>query len=205
MLHVFNHLLGMLAPVTPLLVEEAWDYAPEALKQNATHPLRRVYPTAPESWSNEPFAADLPLLLASKEAVNAAQEQARGAKQIGSSLESAVVLRLPASSPDAYALFRTYESELEALFVVSDVTLVLEGDTDSSSKPLTTSAFSSTFEVGNGAKATVHVSAIEQTVPGKAKCGRCWRYAAPADVEADKALCERCAKVCMDLTHETKD
>jgi isoleucyl-tRNA synthetase len=55
--HVFNHLLGMLSPVTPLLVEEVWQYAPNGISAVDTHPLQRLYPVAPPEWRGEDTAA----------------------------------------------------------------------------------------------------------------------------------------------------
>ncbi|EEY21309.1 isoleucyl-tRNA synthetase [Verticillium alfalfae VaMs.102] len=63
--------------------------------------------------------ADLHLLLSVHAAVKAALERARLAKMLGSSLQSAVVVSVPAA-PSAAVLAR-YAADLDALFVVSSV------------------------------------------------------------------------------------
>ena len=108
------------------------------------------------------------------DAVKAAQEEARGQKLVGSSLQSAVVFDLPA---EARAIFQRYESELETMFVVSSVEL--DGATDTDWK------FSEQFETPGG-------KGVAWVVPPKeAKCPRCWRYVAPVEDE----LCGRCKDV----------
>lgn len=189
MLHIYDHLLGMLAPITPLLVEEAWSHTPEAIKRDATHPLQRLYPTAPSEWKKESLEGDLPLLLAAKDAVNVAQEQARAAKQVGSSLQSAIVLSFPPSEVKLHRLFQSYEDELEALFVVSSVKLV-RGDAAAPDLGDFNREFSGAFETGNGSQAMAYAFAHDQ-----GKCARCWRYAASTDVKPDQALCARCETV----------
>jgi isoleucyl-tRNA synthetase len=198
MYHMYNYLLGMLAPLTPMLVEEAWEHTPEALKRDAIHPLRRLYPTAPELWRNESLEAVLPLFLRAKEAVNAAQERLRLDKQIGSSLESVITLSFPASTSELYTVFQAYEPELEALFVTSKLTLVLESE--GQEQPTTTDGpidcvASAPFGLDSRVEAAVHAHSVKYMQPPKSKCARCWRHAAPADVEEDQALCGRCMRV----------
>ncbi|KAG7120292.1 Isoleucine--tRNA ligase like protein [Verticillium longisporum] len=67
---VFHGLLRMLAPMAPLLVEEAWAHRPAWMQQDAslTHPLRALASTPlfdPARLTHAPAAlrADLPLLL----------------------------------------------------------------------------------------------------------------------------------------------
>jgi isoleucyl-tRNA synthetase len=90
-------LLKMLAPVTPLLVEEVWDHMPPTLKTNTGHPARALWtPLTPPS---HPSAAQLGTMLSDVNAlstsIKSAQESLRADKKIGSSLESSVTLYLP--------------------------------------------------------------------------------------------------------------
>ena len=191
LLHVYDHLMGMLTPVTPLLVEEAWKHTPDAIRAAATHPLRRSYPTPPPKWNNERIKADLPVLLAANDAVKAAQERARTAKQLGSSLQSAVVLYLSTQetrhSTSASEILERHLPELEALFVVSSVSIV-HGRPLKIHTPLSTYAAEFATETDSSAVAYI-------LPPEGAKCIRCWRYAAPTDVEPAEALCPRCEAV----------
>ncbi|KAI9825817.1 MAG: isoleucine-tRNA ligase [Thelocarpon impressellum] len=185
LLHVYDHLLGMLAPVTPLLVEEAWQHTPDTIKANSTHPLQRIYPTSPAEWYDATLAHDLPYLLAANDAVKTSQERSRAERQLGSSLQSTITLTLPSpTSTAALDLFRRYEDELAGLFVVSGVSL------SRSAPPTSSFAYSTEFEAPGGVRGTAHVFPPEQ-----AKCPRCWRYTAP---EAE-ALCGRCEAVVGDL------
>lgn len=122
--HIFQGSLQMLAPITPVLVEEAWEHRPEWLKQNQVnqHPLHQVFnPERPLQLERYLYAGvekDVPWLLNANMAIKAAQEEARSAKLIGSSLQSSVVLVLPET---ARAMFERYGNDLEAIFVVSSL------------------------------------------------------------------------------------
>lgn len=176
----FQGILQMLSPVTPMLVEEAWDHRPQWMKENADeiHPLHRTIDRSKPWTLGNPKdgdeAKDLPWLLNANTAIKTAQEEARTKKLIGSSLQSSVLLQLPA---EAKALFQGYEDELEAIFVVSSVEM--NGDVEGEWK------FSAEFDAPGG-KATAWV-----LPPKEAKCPRCWRYVAPKEDE----LCKRCDTV----------
>ncbi|KAF4635392.1 hypothetical protein G7Y89_g2706 [Cudoniella acicularis] len=176
---LFNGLLKMLAPITPNIVEEAWDHRPEWIKsENQVHPSYRPL--------NEPvidlervaidpgLRDDIPWLLNANSAIKAAQEEARAQKLIGSSLESSVVLDLPS---EAREIFQRYGDELESIFVVSSVDL-------SSQSTEQAWQFSAEFDAPGG-KGTAWIFP-----PRDAKCPRCWRYVAPVD-----ELCKRCKDV----------
>jgi isoleucyl-tRNA synthetase len=176
---IFNGLLRMLAPITPHLVEEVWEHRPEWLKaEDHVHPLQRTLndPVIPASRSlkDENLLNDLPWLMNANAAIKSAQEEARAAKKIGSSLESSIVLDLPEQAKE---VFQRYQDELEAIFVVSDV--ALEGGHDGEW------SYSASFEtVGGQGKAWV-------LPPKEHKCPRCWKYVAPVEDE----LCKRCEDV----------
>jgi isoleucyl-tRNA synthetase len=117
---------------------------------------------------------DLPWLLNANTAVKTAQEEARGKKIIGSSLESSVVLQLPSQ---ALGVFERYADELETIFVVSSVKS--GGEVEGAWK------YCCDFDVPGG-KGTAWV-----VPPEEHKCPRCWRYVAPVEDE----LCTRCEEV----------
>lgn len=176
--HVFQGLCQMLAPVTPMLVEEAWTHRPAWLKE-MTDVVSPFYRTIDEVQSQFPaiskeIGEDFPYLNKAYDAIKTAQEEARTAKLVGSSLQSSVVLLLP---PEADALFRKYEDELDALFVVSNVSLntAIQGEWQ----------YEAAFETLGG-------SGLAVVLPAKQpKCPRCWRYVAPAEDH----LCGRCEDV----------
>ncbi len=191
--HIYRYLQAMLAPVTPLLVEETWNYTPQAIKNNDGHPLKRIFPTIPPDWDNPTHATALPYLMAANTAVKAAQELARTKKQMGSSLQCSVLLNIDLSKTidhrPALKLLTEYKDELETLFVVSSVDIGMGPDVPSS---VATAAWhhATRLSMPDGCQATAYVYA-----PAKAKCTRCWRYVAPTDVTEEEALCDRCVGV----------
>ena len=177
---IFHGLLRMLTPITPSLVEEAWDHRPQWMKdEDQIHPFHHTLAdqlTERNPQPTEHVQGDIPWLLNAKSAIQAAQEQARSAKLIGSSLESSVILQLP---PEAHELFNRYADELDSIFVSSSVEInkPVEGEW----------SFSSEFDTPNG-----EAAGVAWAVPAKdSKCSRCWRYVAPAD----DTLCHRCEGV----------
>lgn len=190
--HIFTHLLAFLSPITPVLVEEVWSHAPSSLRATQQHPLQRLYPIPPPSWFNATLASHLPYLVHAKAAVNAAQEQARDAKHMGSSLESEVVLHLP--TRQSYNLFKQYDTDLEELFIVSGVKMIdseppyllgVENREWVYSRELIVPS-NEGGEEEKGGKAYI-------LPPSRRKCERCWRFVVPMDKAS--MLCERCEDV----------
>lgn len=177
---IYMGLMHMLAPITPALVEESWEHRPQWMKDNTSpvHPLQRSTDELRLlSYQFPPgLATEISHLMSANAAIKTAQEEARAAKLVGSSLQSSVVLALPIESQD---LFQRYADELPDLFVVSAVEFGSAEDRAAEWK------FKADFEVPGG-KATAWV-----LPPKEEKCPRCWRYVAPAEDE----LCGRCADV----------
>ncbi|KUJ23791.1 isoleucyl-tRNA synthetase [Mollisia scopiformis] len=182
---IFHGLLRMLTPITPNLVEEAWDHRPEWMKEEVQiHPFHRTLDepiiTSECISKSETLILDLSWLLNANAAIKASQEEARANKKIGSSLECSVVLEFPVEEKDVKTpqqIFERYADELESIFVVSSVEI--NGPVDGPWK------YSTTFDVPGG-KATAWV-----LPPKEKKCPRCWRYVAPIEDE----LCERCEEL----------
>ncbi|KAH8690083.1 putative isoleucyl-tRNA synthetase [Talaromyces proteolyticus] len=189
--HIYTFLQELLAPITPLLVEESWEHASDKIKSHIEHPLRRVARFPPAEWFDEALSQDFPDLMAGNTALKALQESARVKKQMGSSLQSFVHIELPDDA--SLSTFQRYLDELPDLFVVSSVTLGMKGGGETQVRDRIEAAewsYVADFELPSSQeKATVHVYA-----PLDAKCPRCWRYAVPEDAEED-ALCVRCHDV----------
>ncbi|KAH6692649.1 isoleucyl-tRNA synthetase [Plectosphaerella plurivora] len=184
---IFHGFLRMLAPMTPLLVVEAWEHRPEWLQADASlpHPLHALYNSPlfdASRLTHDPttLRKDIPILMSTHNAVKAALEQARLAKVLGSSLQSAVVTST--SSPGLKETLERYAAELDGIFVVSSVDVTSEPPSSEASEWV----YTHEFEVDGGAKGVVTV-----LPPKQHKCNRCWRYLAP--VEDD--LCQRCDEV----------
>ncbi|OQE35149.1 hypothetical protein PENCOP_c014G01265 [Penicillium coprophilum] len=181
--YIYNHLQEVLAPITPVLVEETWEHTPESIRSQSKHPLQRIISAPAPDWQDLALDASYQELTVVHSAIKNLQEQARSKKQLGSSLQSFVHMELPDNS----GLFRQYLSELPDLFVVSSITLS-HGEalpTDISNAEW---QYEESFELG-GQPGKVYVYA-----PQASKCPRCWRYAVP-EPAMENAICDRCDTV----------
>ncbi|KAL8921699.1 MAG: hypothetical protein Q9208_005628 [Pyrenodesmia sp. 3 TL-2023] len=193
LLVIHQHLQTVLAPVTPLLIEETWEYTPDYIKENSHHPLQVRWDeqrAVLDGFQDPQLAKDLPMLHKAKEAINSAREQARSVGYGRLSLECFVILQVERSAAQC---FQRYLSDLAAIFVVSRVGICI------GTPPLQVSytewAFTHEFEV-DGAKVIAHAYK-----PSKAKCIRCWKFLAPVGAKAEEALCDRCEAVVEELRH----
>jgi isoleucyl-tRNA synthetase len=206
--HIFNELLAMLAPITPLMVEEVWDFVPPQIKISSQHPLQRTWTpfTTPATHAGPESAEELDLMLsyilAANTSIKLAQETARTKKLIGSGLESDVHLRFEPPSSElpsiAARLFSAAGCEmLAAAFVVSKVVIdagvtpnVTGSSTPEYDGQVGKEVFHLTWQREDGEEMTQ--SGVAYIVrPSGQKCGRCWRY---LHVNQD-GLCGRCDDV----------
>ena len=135
---ILSQLQAMLAPFTPLLVQESWEHSPESIKSGNEHVFGKVWTAPPSQWYDAALEKTyLPLVMAINTACKSAQERARVDKRMASSLECEVLIHAPgllcrSSSPeistgiDASLL----QSSLREILVVSDAT-VFDLGTDS--------------------------------------------------------------------------
>ncbi|KAL3469355.1 tRNA synthetases class I-domain-containing protein [Aspergillus californicus] len=192
LLHIYQQLQEVLAPITPLLVEETWEHTPDAISAENEHPLRRINTPPASEWQNVSLDADYQDIVAVHSAIKAAQEKARGQKQMGSSLQSFVHITLPKSA-ETSVLQRSLD-ELADIFVVSSVTL---GGSDEAVPGTIANAewqHSEEYELPNGSKGMAYVFS-----PQAAKCPRCWRYVVPEAEAAEEKACDRCEEVVQGL------
>ncbi|KAI6385779.1 hypothetical protein MCOR23_011555 [Pyricularia oryzae] len=187
---IFDGFCRMLAPMAPLVVEEAWDHAPQWLKETMPHPLQRLY--------NDPLIADpglltipeaklraaMPVLDAARVAINAAAELGRADKKIGQSLQSAVTLYSRFASANE-ALQLLSEEQLAAFYVVSCVKISTETPAGANGW-----LYSAKAKVEAGEAKDAVIKAVVRH-PSDHKCPRCWRYVA----EEEETLCGRCEDV----------
>lgn len=198
LLQIFSSLQQMLAPVTPLLIEEAWAYTPSQIREWHGYPFHRIWKAGDRcnvSWRNDQLRKDLPYLLQANTAVKRAQETARCAKKIGSSLQSFVVLRFKKKSENVedigLELFKRYQRYLDTLFVVSKVEICV-GNLPSSAATAEWS-YEDEIDIG-GSKVFIHVYP-----PQEAKCVRCWKYTVSPEPSDQIPLCGRCKEVVGEL------
>lgn len=215
----------ILAPITPLLVEESYEFSPpylkdselvpESLKPLAVHPLQRTWTNvvfdAPRA--DEPAIKSLPYILQINTAIKAAQERARAEKVLGQSLACDVLIchltrqDLPISDED-----------WQKLLVVSSVQQTI-------CDPEALKAFTSSMSQDEEQRSAVRLAVARQDVqqgkhswsfchevvdvnhkvlgyvhvrpPTGEKCARCWRFQAPAEIDQkyEAHLCGRCHNV----------
>ena len=111
----FERLTAWLSPLAPFTTDEAWT---SRFPDGGLNALREL-PETPDSWRNDAEAARWTQIRSVLEDVNAALEEKRTAKEIGSALEAAPVLVLPAADLAAFEgveaqdVFRTSAARLE--------------------------------------------------------------------------------------------
>ncbi|KAL4805306.1 isoleucyl-tRNA synthetase [Aspergillus unguis] len=189
--YMYQHLQEVLAPITPLLVEETWQHTPGAIQAQTGHPLQRIVTNPAPEWRDSSLSGDYQEIVAVHSAIKALLEKARGNKQTGSSLQSFVHIQLPQTNTQS--VFQRNLDELADIFVVSRVTM--SGSEEAIPDTVTNAEwqYSEEIELPNGDKGAVHVYS-----PQAAKCPRCWRYVIPEGEPADKA-CDRCEEVVQGL------
>ena len=166
-------LVRLLAPIMSFTCEEVWQYLPKMDSRPASVHLARF----PEA--KDVLGEDVPLedqqeqddwvkLLAVRDRVLKALEDARSQKQIGKSLEARV--KVTASDP-YYPVLEKYRPDLRYAFIVSQVELERSKN-------------------GSGELAV-------QVAPAAGKeCERCWNYSTHVgEDEKYPTVCERCAPV----------
>jgi isoleucyl-tRNA synthetase len=155
-------LARLLAPILPVTADQLWQHIPGP-RGKSVH--LEEFPQV-ESFVKPQLLATWDRLLSVRENVNAALEQKRKDKVIGTSLGAQVTIH--ATGPIA-ALLESHTHTLPMLFNVSDVVL-------------TVGATSGTDEV------RIEV----EKAPG-VKCARCWRFVPSVRTEPDCAgICDRC-------------
>ena len=215
-----HELTHMLAPITPLLMEEVWEHTPANQKENILSPNQRIWDhiNIPEfDHDPEEVERDMQIFQTVSSAVKAAQEKARQRGKLGSGLACSVEIVLPENvSDDVHTLLDDLETEeqLSEMLVVSEAS-VLPGDeetrraaeadiTDEQMKAVYAMRrewrdnvaweFSAEFECGTEEQPATGKAVV--LPPAGEKCDRCWQYTADEEMaEQQVTLCQRCADV----------
>ena len=195
-LQIYRQLQQLLYPITPLLIEEAWDYTPkqiQALEENPPGQRPRIQlDWHPQSSSQ--LQSDLRHLMDAHAMIKGIQETAREMKLMGDSLQSFVYLKITSRKPRD--LFDRYSShQLQNLLGVSS--LQISGDNAYLSE-IDQAKWSHEGKISvSGDEVLIHVYE-----PQQAKCVRCWRYAVPKEEiqkESEEAVCGRCVEAVEEL------
>ncbi len=167
----------LLAPILSFTCEEVWQHLP-AVAGRAESVHLATFPTAADVAGSDKLAEgpqkqDWPTLLAVREQVLKALEEARNSKNIGKSLEAQ--LAITAADP-AYSVLARHRNQLRYLFIVSSVAL--------------------TQSAANGNSGVQ----VEVTKADGAKCDRCWNYSTHVGEDHSyPTICERCSAVLKEL------
>jgi len=159
LLEIADALARMLGPILVFTADEIWENLPDRAEPSIHLAL---LPKAQEE-SHEALSSEWERLYAIRDDVLRALEEARVAKQIGSSLQAKVKLQ---ASGSALELLQRHQSDLRYLFIVSQVEL----------------------EQSGGDNVSISVSVAEG-----GKCERCWNYSTRVgESERFPTVCERC-------------
>ncbi|KAF5836404.1 tRNA synthetases class I-domain-containing protein [Dunaliella salina] len=209
-------LLADLAPLTPHMAEDAWQCMGSALRDGMASVFQAGGAAAEPEWTQMPEAEfqAWAKLLAVRDGVNGALEQARGAKAIGSSLDARVLLH--STEPGLAATLQGLQQagnsvdELKYLFIVSQAEVV---GTASAAQQAPYSevvpAATATTSQGmggsnNGPELGGDVTVGVERARGR-KCSRCWNYSETIGTHTSHPeLCERCTPIVLNMNFVPK-
>jgi isoleucyl-tRNA synthetase len=170
--HLLEGLVRLMAPILSFTAEEIWGYMPPAAARTPSV-LLADFPTVDPALRAPALGAEWETLLAVRSAVTKTLEGLRSAGEIGHSLEADVQL---AAAEPVRGILASHGESLAEIFIVSRVTLVVEGTLAGPSLP-------------------PGVTVTAKRVAGE-KCPRCWNYRDDAGRDARvPALCGRCVDV----------
>jgi isoleucyl-tRNA synthetase len=186
-----ENLARVIAPVLSHMAEDIWQNLPYETEFQSV--FEAGWAQLDPTWKQPDLVEPWGQLRAIRQEVNKVLEQARTAKEIGSSLEAKVLLYVPdavwrqqlqgMNPGDAIAADSLHVDELRYLFLVSQVEVL---DAPEPLKGLTFSSESDWLGVGV-------VDADGE------KCDRCWNYSTQVGDNSDHpTICERCVEALSD-------
>ncbi len=161
---IADSLARLLGPILAFTADEIWENLPAGAEARQVSVHLATFPEAREEADYERFT-NWERMFEVREDVLRALEEARTAKQIGSSLEARVEISAAGAT---YDLLEQYRDELRYLFIVSQVD-VLRAETGAN-------------------EVAIKILAAEGE-----KCERCWNYSTRVGESAKyPTVCERC-------------
>ena len=178
---ITSALVRLMAPVLVFTAEEIWRYLPKsqgdqpsvhmALFPDAGSLTAKLDAQRREAWEE---------LAKVRSAVLVKLEEARNAKAIGGALEARVLLAT--TSPKLHSLLKSYEKELPALLIVSQVVV----------EDAIVPAASVSADLPN-------IAIKVEKAEGK-KCDRCWNYSTHVgENQRYPTICERCSQALAEI------
>ena len=181
-----ENLAKAIAPVLSHMAEDIWQNLPYSVAQTSV--FESGWFNLADQWQQPQLAETWQQLRTIRQEVNKVLEQARTAKELGSSLEAKVLLSvadpdlrraLTAMNPDHAIAPGTHVDELRYLLLVSQVEVL---DSPDALQGLPYSSEADWLGIGV-------VKAEGQ------KCDRCWNYSTHVgESEADPTICDRCVE-----------
>ncbi|MEM6621457.1 MAG: isoleucine--tRNA ligase [Pseudomonadota bacterium] len=171
MTHVFDRLVGWLAPILPFTMEEVW-LCRHPAGDHSVH--LQDFADTPASWQDDALAAKWSTIWRVRRVVTGALEIERTEKRIGASLEAAPMVHVE----DAETLAILGTVEFADLCITSAIEI-----TD---RPAPATAFSLADVPG--------VAVVPSLAQGK-KCARCWKILPDVGTLKDPNLTARCHDV----------
>jgi len=162
-------LVKLYAPILPFTTEEIWSYLPQTNEgyEKSVHLSR--FPDPNPKYIDDSLADRWEKLFAIREEINQTLEETRRKKEIGSSLQAEVIIKVRGKQ---LSLLKKYESFLPTLFIVSKVSIEEKSDKESKG-----------------------MDVLIKNAPGE-KCERCWNYHVTVGKNPDHpTLCQRCSNV----------
>ena len=184
---VVTGLARLMAPILSFTAEDVWDVLPSgrdtaSSTRDSVHLL--TFPNPVSLDNQDALETRWKRLLDIRSLALGMLERRRQDKTIGSSLEAKVTVTVP--TREQYDLLHSYEENLPALFIVSQVTLGLDE-----------------HGAAAGADADAHKESTEshgilisvERAEGQ-KCERCWKYRPSVGNDSrHPTLCDRCIEV----------
>ncbi|MEW6554977.1 MAG: isoleucine--tRNA ligase [Actinomycetota bacterium] len=157
-------LVRLMAPILCHTSEEAWSLIQGSDGRSVQ---LQDWPLADAAWRDQALEETYGQLLKVREMVTRALEEMRSSKELGTSLEAAVRLRVP---EDMAGVLATRQDSLPSFFIVSQVEVEVAQE---------------------GEELLVEVSRA-----AGGKCARCWNYrGSVGKSEAHPEICDRCLEV----------
>jgi isoleucyl-tRNA synthetase len=173
LLRIADALARLLGPILVFTADEIWENLPNRT-ESSIHLAQ--FPTA-AGEGDEALQAEWERLFAIRDNVLRALEEARVAKQIGSSLEAKVML---AASGSALELLRKHQNDLRYVFIVSQVEV---------------------RDASEGESVSITIAKADGE-----KCERCWNYSTRVGESARfPTVCERCVAALEEIEERATD
>ncbi len=172
---IADALARMLSPILAFTADEIWENLPTPANEQRALSVHLTTLPEPGGFADNELLSRWTQLFEIREDVLRALEEARIAKQIGSSLEARVEI---SASGNAYKLLERYGDDLRYIFIVSQVDVLDSG------------------EGASGVTIKVYPAA-------GVKCERCWNYSTRVGESSRyPTVCERCVAALEEIERE---